>query len=294
MERERPWHEDEKVHLLTEILRASNADPVDVLWNYARANAISPAWGDIVLPKGRTLNQCQRWYHDLQGRPTFIHTSGPPTLSPFLNPAAGIPRKRALALDAQTPTGRPIQPKLPYTFPTDLAGHVPLSPAEPQKETTKRRGRPTKAEVERRRQEAIGRGEVYPPLKSSKGQRPPTAPGGTETHPQPPTPGIAPTTRMTPPTTKPEVGSESSSGKRRRGARPAKAETTEEEVKVRSEGITSAYESPPHTGPLQSEGGVGSVSAGPASGPLASPAAAERSDREIQEEGREPPRRIWE
>ncbi|GLA35208.1 hypothetical protein AnigIFM63309_010099 [Aspergillus niger] len=55
---ERPWTEEEKYTLLTEILKKARV-PSSHLVRMIRDFNITPSWADIPLPPGRSLNSCQ-------------------------------------------------------------------------------------------------------------------------------------------------------------------------------------------------------------------------------------------
>lgn len=105
---------------------------------------------------------------------------------------------------------RPLQPK-----PT---GHsfmeTVVNPEEPP--TKKKRGRPTKAETQARREAAVARGESYPALKrDSTGRQ--SLVGAEEGSSTLASPAVPPAPPITTPPRPPTDPSETSSGKRRRG-----------------------------------------------------------------------------
>ncbi|KAF2156162.1 hypothetical protein K461DRAFT_291108 [Myriangium duriaei CBS 260.36] len=156
-----PWTQYEKLELMTEIIKALNISP-DQLLSIVRSNS-EPPWEHMSLPMGRSLAQCKAMYQEyVVGLPPQSHQ----------RPVEGI-RGQPYALDARPtpqqvflPEGPPpvvpmvntrypeIQPRPPnYT-----GGHgIAMSPSsEPPR---KKRGRPTKAESELRKEAAKARGE---------------------------------------------------------------------------------------------------------------------------------------
>ncbi len=185
---------------------------------------------------------------------------------PFAQPAQpGLPgmvaptsgRKRALpAKDPATPGNRALQPR-PTAFATlngDPSALLQPSPGdgEPVQPPKKKRGRPSRAEVEARQAAAAARGEVYPPAKSPRTPKPArpaerrslaghedlshlAAGMGTMT-------GLPVTATTTTPAGASTAVTPGSTGKRRRG-RPTKAEAEAKRV------IAEAGLVPPHDGP---------------------------------------------
>ncbi|KAF1926863.1 uncharacterized protein M421DRAFT_102264 [Didymella exigua CBS 183.55] len=229
---ERQWSEHEKIYLLAEILKAA---PVSshVLYSFIREYQVQVRWNDMALPPGRSLNSCQRAYHDIANSNSGASYSRPPLPTPNMYPGSDLTRKRPLQEAA--PLGRLLQPRPPpHPYATEyLSAGGPayaksMNAGEPANK--KKRGRPTKAEAQQRAQEAAARGEVYPPPR--RGRQSITA------HPEPSSSGPSPeqlpqahtppqtSTRVLPTNTVTpqhqlhnEQSSESSSGKRRR-ARP--------------------------------------------------------------------------
>lgn len=171
-------------------------------------------------------------------RSTSVRELGPPTAM-----------KRPLFPEAASYGGRMIQPR--------PEGAPLVSPGESSEPPKKKRGRPTKAEAEERRQAAVARGDPYPtPRRGSvigavagpsiaaparlPSVRPPLV--------RPPSVaaaqaalGVVPRVNRTPPPQSGPPSSESSSGKRRRG-RPTRAE---EESRRAQESFTTARGSGP-------------------------------------------------
>ena len=154
---------------------------------------ISPCANNWHCP-GRPLRSCQQTFDEMR---RARRTAGPPTASPsyqqpFPNtfpfppqpPPAQLPpvppglRKRPFQELETTPTGasRLIQPRpsgtgqlsgsLTILPNTEITGSVIPSPSETGDEPSrKKRGRPSKDEIQRREAEAAARGEVYAPKK---------------------------------------------------------------------------------------------------------------------------------
>lgn len=213
----------------------------------------------IDISVGRSLNQCNATYDEMMRsvRPAGLMRS---TSGRESGPATGV--KRPFVPEAAASyRGRVIQPRpegAPFTSTSD--------PAEPPK---KKRGRPTKAEAEERRQAALARGEPYPPPRRASVLTALAAPSSLSSVPEapgtalPPRPaptrppsvaaaaaqaalGVASRGLQTPPPPSLEQpSSESSSGRRRRG-RPAGPEeearrAQESAVTIRGPAACSRY-----------------------------------------------------
>ncbi|OJD24330.1 hypothetical protein ACJ73_04308 [Blastomyces percursus] len=169
------WKDDEKVELLTEILKQAKIPP-GYLYTMIQDHGIRPAFMEIPLPPGRSLMSCQNAYshmaqeysHMLQPRQSPYGSSAPFQISPG-------DRKRPLhpLQTDKPPTGhRAIQPKPtpPGRYPsTDILRPQQLPPSVDNSsfnERPRKRGRPSKLEAQRRNQAvAQARGEMYPPVK---------------------------------------------------------------------------------------------------------------------------------
>lgn len=188
---DRPWTEEEKVYLLTEILKISLVQPSKLL-NLIESEHIVPRWDDIPLPQGRPLRSCQNVFEEMrQSRRSFVShvpsmfpSYGPPTPTPFiqqpalpqLQPRESGARKRPFQDIESTFSGmaRNIQPRPSPSAPgqtafatftgTEGGPNILQSPGDTAEEPSrKKRGRPSKDEVQRREAEAAARGEVYQP-----------------------------------------------------------------------------------------------------------------------------------
>lgn len=181
---ERPWTEEEKYTLLTEILKKSGI-PSTYLVNIINSFRISPSWADIPLPPGRSLNSCKRAFtsmcqQQIQPLTTPVLFSEPrhePVIQ-VEHPESSSSRKRPLR------PLRAIQPRPPAST-TGYSSESGVSPgledATARTEQPRKRGRPNKAEAERRKAAAQARGEVYPPprrsgIERSKVSSTPTSP----------------------------------------------------------------------------------------------------------------------
>ncbi|KAL4883075.1 hypothetical protein BJY04DRAFT_32673 [Aspergillus karnatakaensis] len=199
--RERPWTEDEKYALLTEILKKAGVHS-RMLVKMIKDMNIAPSWADIPLPSGRSLNSCQSAFQDMCHElppPPVNHAVGPPPprhhvpVQQMPHPDQGGGRKRPFySSDKPYLAPRPalIQPRpatstAPYS--NESGAPAILSPGTgavtARGEPARKRGRPSKAEAERRKAEAEARGETYPPLRRTgkvKVSSTPTSPSGIE------------------------------------------------------------------------------------------------------------------
>ncbi|KAJ5888937.1 hypothetical protein N7495_008978 [Penicillium taxi] len=216
-----PWSDGEKYFLLTEILKNAGIHSSHLL-QVINDYGINPNWDDIPLPPGRSLNSCrvafsnmqmesqrqqqqQHQHHQHQHHQHQRHQSTylpAPSLATALAPAplaTSIPRPEmtgsTLPVDP-TLRKRPypdkplppraIQPKPPTsTASISSESSAQLSPrldSAAAGEPPRKRGRPSKAETERRKRAAEARGEAYPPPRRSNSNRikippSPTSPG---------------------------------------------------------------------------------------------------------------------
>ncbi|KAJ5661567.1 uncharacterized protein N7477_009183 [Penicillium maclennaniae] len=185
---ERPWTEEERYALLTEILKKAGISSGH-LFRLINEFRVSPNWHDIPLPQGRSLNSCKLAFYTMQQapiqRPELIGTSTP--IDPTL-------RKRPLYPAEKPIAPRAIQPRPPASTAShssessaQLSPRFDISTGEPPR----KRGRPSKAETERRKAAAEARGEPYPPPRRSGSERlkiaSPSSPAAP--YPGPPPPG---------------------------------------------------------------------------------------------------------
>ncbi|KAL8961848.1 MAG: hypothetical protein Q9193_001663, partial [Seirophora villosa] len=196
-------------YMLAEILKDSHIPPGNLL-RVIQGEGIRPRWTEIALPYGRSVSACQKAFDNLYARIFQIplQSWGPaPQPSPSTKP-----RKRPLPI-AETPgaLNRELQPRtqgfVTVNEPLESTAYPPglLDSAEQRK---KKRGRPSKAEVEVKAAEYAARGEPYPPPRRSKNPKP-SAEG---------TSSSGPAITFTPVTMGPS-GAEASSSSKKRAAK---------------------------------------------------------------------------
>ncbi|KAL1959012.1 hypothetical protein VTO42DRAFT_3253 [Malbranchea cinnamomea] len=165
---EKSWTEEEKRFLLTEILKGAGISSA-YLFSIIKELRISPNWMEIPLPPGRSLKACQNAFQVMERE--YAHNqqrSGFRPIAP-LHSSPGT-RKRPLA-DLHSPQAtsmpRAIQPKPPNVidpFPPSESRPpvaIPRITDPPTGEPRKKRGRPSKAELQRRAQATQKLGETY-------------------------------------------------------------------------------------------------------------------------------------
>ncbi|KAJ4348741.1 uncharacterized protein N0V89_010119 [Didymosphaeria variabile] len=226
---EQPWSEHEKVNLLAEVLLKAGTSPSRVLFSVIRDSGVQVRWNDLVLPNGRSLGSCHRAFDDLaaQALPSEYRHPVPPPTAPIMYPGGReIPQKRPHP-ESYTPIQpRPSQPT--YMGMPNQPPYASTIPPVGEPANKKKRGRPPKAVTEMRRQEALSKGEPYPPPRKSRPSitaRDPSqaSPGGPLSYAQtPPSASLpAPTGATTPQGTQPpEPSTESSSGKKKQKPAP--------------------------------------------------------------------------
>ncbi|KLJ09165.1 hypothetical protein EMPG_15412 [Blastomyces silverae] len=168
------WKDDEKVELLTEIIKQAKIPP-GFLYSMIQEHRIHPAFMEIPLPPGRSLIACQNAYHHMAQEYSHMFQSRSPFGPNAPSQISPGDRKRPLHTlqTDKPPTGhRNIQPKPtpPGRYPsTDILTPQQLPPSVDNSalnERPRKRGRPSKAETQRRNQAAAqARGEIYPPVK---------------------------------------------------------------------------------------------------------------------------------
>ncbi|KAI5197648.1 hypothetical protein E4T39_07206 [Aureobasidium subglaciale] len=147
----------EQLEILAEIIKSSNIHP-DELILLIRQQGINPVWGDVALPRGRTLNQCIMWFNSIMNQPgPFRPASGHNKSQSLQGPVPASSLKRPFSPN-QPPFagGRPLVPKPPMS----TIGTLLNRPPEPPK---KKRGRPTNAEKAARTQQEFAHGPLLPP-----------------------------------------------------------------------------------------------------------------------------------
>lgn len=161
---DKPWSEEEKKFLLSEILKGAVSSAY--LFSIIKENRITPNWMEFPLPPGRSGNACAEAFKQMETE--YAHPQHRPSFPGPIAPMSTTGRKRPLA-DVHSPQASPlpraIQPKPPNSFDRYVPAPVAIprlaeTPA-PEKHK-KRRGRPTKAETERRRMARQNPGEQYP------------------------------------------------------------------------------------------------------------------------------------
>ncbi|KKK21788.1 hypothetical protein ARAM_005232 [Aspergillus rambellii] len=182
---ERPWTEEEKYTLLTEILKKARV-PSSHLVKMIKDFNISPSWADIPLPSGRSLNSCQLAFYNMCQQhvqlsvnpglgsipPPRYDSSAPPAT--HVDASAGVRKRPLYPADKPILAPRAIQPR-PSTstasYSSESGASAILSPGTggvtARGEPPRKRGRPSKAESERRKAAAEARGETYPPVRRS-------------------------------------------------------------------------------------------------------------------------------
>ncbi|KAJ5137044.1 hypothetical protein N7448_005598 [Penicillium atrosanguineum] len=188
---DRPWTEEERYALLTEILKKACISSAH-LFRLINEFRVSPSWHDIPLPQGRSLNSCKMAFYNMQQGQPGVQAQGPgpgpgppishplpaPILRPELTgtspPIDPMLRKRPLYPAEKSIAPRAIQPRPPASTASyssessaQLSPRFDISTGEPPR----KRGRPSKAETERRKAAAEARGEPYPPPRRSGSER---------------------------------------------------------------------------------------------------------------------------
>ncbi|KIW17097.1 hypothetical protein PV08_04288 [Exophiala spinifera] len=216
-----PWSNAEKVALLTSILEGAGVDVPAILLHSINSNALMPMWNDITLPPGRSLNACRKAFEDMlggSGRHSFPSIAVP-TFAPQLFDPHAMQGRSASGQEPPPPTHRSIKPRPPRSTDSPMAsttateGFTILGPYAPDQgiERRKKRGRPTKEEVEERERRLALVGQTYEPKR-----RPAKKPRSSETPavPADTLPATSPTLQ-TPDVQRTEPNEGSSSGKRR-------------------------------------------------------------------------------
>lgn len=148
--------------------------------------------------QGRSLSSCKAAYLNMVQQPTHppMQPVAPfPPRSDMTGPPAPIDpstmRKRPL-YPSDKPLPRAIQPRPPAStasYSSESGASAQLSPKleTSTSERPRKRGRPSKAETERRKLLAEARGEIYPPIRRSGSGRHTIPPSPTSPAPGPPT-----------------------------------------------------------------------------------------------------------
>ncbi|PGG95871.1 hypothetical protein AJ79_09830 [Helicocarpus griseus UAMH5409] len=170
---DKSWSDEEKTYLLTEIIKRAGIPPA-YLFNMILDHQINPAFEEIPLPTGRSLNACKDAYgqmaQEYRHLPSHRQSLSGPTAPLQMSPGD---RKRplpALQLERPLPGHRAIQPKpIPgggySSAQTRTPQHLsPTADSHMYNEPPRKRGRPSKVEIQRRNMVAQARGETYPPM----------------------------------------------------------------------------------------------------------------------------------
>ena len=272
-------------YLLAEIIKQHSPSPSVLMSVVYNLGIQTPNWNEIALPPGqflfslmlgklpmipqhfarsiklrphilgRSLNSCQAAYNDLRRTPLSMlpGTIGPQTPSPLSAHPLG---KRPYPFEgsASFPTGREIRPK-----PTSSAGTYG-QPSPIENTSKKKRGRPTKLDVQKRAEKQAGGGEAGPAPRPQPAE---AISAGPQAQPaslvEPALPGQATVeeTRLLPPVSRMPIASiltptapqstsqsSSSSGKRRRGR-----STRSEPEDIPSAGTSGARQRPEYESP---------------------------------------------
>lgn len=170
---EQPFDEREERYMLTEILKDSPIPPATLL-RIIQGEGVRPRWTEIALPYGRSVSACQKAFDNLYCR-VFQIPIQPVGQAPQPSPIAK-PRKRpAPNTESSMGVNRELQPRTPgfvtVNEPVESTAYPP-GLAENIDQRKKKRGRPSKAEVEVKAAEYAARGEPYPPPRRSKNPKP--------------------------------------------------------------------------------------------------------------------------
>lgn len=166
-----PFSEQEKRFVLAEAIKTSSI-PVERVLAFLRDGNVQPAWTLMCLPNGRNLQSCMDTFEVLRTQPYQYPTLPLPNLShkrksapEHLEPLMTAPQPKRRPSGAESlPSARDIRPKPTSSngSPNPFSTFQSASPPVP----SKKRGRPSKEDVEKRNREAIARGEVLPPPKA--------------------------------------------------------------------------------------------------------------------------------
>ncbi|KAL9602574.1 MAG: hypothetical protein Q9219_001718 [cf. Caloplaca sp. 3 TL-2023] len=166
---EQPFDEREERYMLAEILKDSPIPPATLL-RVIQGEGVRPRWTEIALPHGRSVSACQKAFNNLCSR-VFQLPVQPVGQPPQISPSA-TPRKRPAGTgDISMGLNRELQPRTPgfvtVNEPVEPTAYPPAL-ADSVDQRKKKRGRPSKAEVEVKAAEYAARGEPYPPPRKSK------------------------------------------------------------------------------------------------------------------------------
>ncbi|KAM4068099.1 hypothetical protein HRG_009615 [Hirsutella rhossiliensis] len=222
-----PFTADEKRFVLAEIVKSSAVD-IDTLIIFIQTNNISPDWMQMQLPHGRNMSQCMQVFKQLsihpgawsgqstsgQGEPASSHTGGATTTPERDAPYMPAVTKNRLLMPKQfAPIApRPVDAKL-----ESQDRGQPVSSLPGSQKPSRKRGRPSKADMAKR--------DLKPILPKPIAPRPPPQKGaygtgpGAPSHPRETTQTASPET--TPATLRPTSTEDTEDTKRRRLTTPA-------------------------------------------------------------------------
>ncbi|KIW83380.1 hypothetical protein Z517_02625 [Fonsecaea pedrosoi CBS 271.37] len=181
-----PWTISEQIVLLTNIIQSAGQDVPSFLVRAIENGNIQPRWDDVALPAGRTPNACHQMYNFLRSQYRPFPTTGVPGF-PQQQLAPHPPEVRAVSEPDLAPsTQRPIQPRPPRSTDSPIPPTTNGEPfrilrtfiqPEPPGEKRRKRGRPTKEEVEERDRKLAEAGQTYEPKRRpAKKSRPSETP----------------------------------------------------------------------------------------------------------------------
>lgn len=172
-----PFSEYEKRFVLAEAIKTSTL-PLDSLLSIIRDGGVQPNWTEMLLPGGRNLKSCVEAFESLTSTTPSTSSNKRKSTSQFFEPFTDSSRKRRQSGIDTITAARNIQPK-PAANGSPFSSGQALSTSVPKK-----RGRPSKADIEARQAEAAARGEILPvpapkTPSSAKGSRKSLGAGGT-------------------------------------------------------------------------------------------------------------------
>lgn len=231
-----PFTVSEKVELLVNVLQSLVPDLPSYLLHLILVDLqLPPRWMDMALPKGRTLHSCQIAFEEMKKQhaqqPGLARPYAPST--PYVNIAphpSGGPHRSISEQNPHLVTARPLVPR--SSLRTTESPHPPVTNGEspiiirnpmlePAPEASRKRGRPSKAEVEERTRRLAAEGKEYQPKKRAKKMRASLPPESAE----PKEEESATPLLQTPSARAPEPPAEDSSNGKRRSKRQTREES---------------------------------------------------------------------
>ncbi|KAI6715746.1 hypothetical protein PZA11_002458 [Diplocarpon coronariae] len=171
-----PFSDDEKRFVLAEAIRTSTI-PLERLFQFINDGHACIAWDEMMLPRGRNLKQCKDVIEALrpsqlaQAYPFQVHSQNQSHPIPS-TPIVSLKRKSLGNFEpffSTAPAPKRRQSGDPISATRDIRPKPPTSNGSPLSMTSfptsepKKRGRPSKKDVERKQAEAIARGDIIPP-----------------------------------------------------------------------------------------------------------------------------------